>query len=173
MKNEFEIRGEITVIFLKTKERKTLETLIDTKDLNKLKGIKFRPYFEKKNNSYYAIASIKSNTNKCGWATLQLHRLIMDTPSNLTVDHINHNTLDNRKINLRNVTHAENCQNKNVQRNSKTGVRGVHKHSKNNSWIAQLEVNGKKVYLGSYKSIEEANKAVIKGRKELLPYSKD
>jgi hypothetical protein len=172
LKNEYEVREEITAIFLKTKDGKTIETLIDTEYLPKLQNIKFRAYYEKNNGEYYAIASVKTDKAKSGWTTLQLHRLIMDTPKNLTVDHINHDTLDNRKSNLRNITHAQNCQNKKgAQGNSKSGIRGVHKHSKNNRWVAQLGAPGKKIYLGSFVSKEEAEKAVIEARKELMPYA--
>lgn len=41
-----------------------------------------------------------------------IHRFVMDTPAHLTVDHINHDKMDNRKSNLRNVTIQENLKNK-------------------------------------------------------------
>jgi hypothetical protein len=173
MKNEYEVIGDITVIHIQCKG-KQLKTIIDTEDLPRLDGMKFRGYYEKKNGTetYYAIASVKSNSNNSGWSTVQLHRLLMETPKDLTVDHINNNTLDNRKTNLRNITHKNNCQNrKGSQVNSKSGIRGVHKHSKNNSWIAQIKTNGQKIYLGSFKTKEEAEKTVINARAKMLPYS--
>jgi hypothetical protein len=47
-----------------------------------------------------------------GASTLYMHRLIAKTPKGMETDHINRNRLDNRESNLRNVTHAENCQNR-------------------------------------------------------------
>lgn len=42
---------------------------------------------------------------------VRLHRIITDAPEGLEVDHINHDPLDNRKVNLKVCTHAENMQN--------------------------------------------------------------
>ena len=173
MKNEYEVLGETTIIHIQCKG-KQLKTIIDTEDLPKLDGMKFRGYYEKKNGAetYYAIATVKRKTNKSGNATVQLHRIIMDTPKGLTVDHINNDTLDNRKVNLRNITHAQNCQNRRgCQINSKSGIRGVHRHTKNNRWIASIHSNKERIYLGSFKTKEEAEKVVIEARKEIFPYS--
>lgn len=43
---------------------------------------------------------------------IKMHRFIMNTPKGLCVDHINHNTLDNRRSNLRNVTYSQNSINR-------------------------------------------------------------
>jgi hypothetical protein len=59
--------------------------------------------------------------------TYLLHRVIMAAPAGMSVDHINHDTLDNTRANLRVCTHKENQNNRRgAQRNSTTGVRGVH-----------------------------------------------
>jgi hypothetical protein len=173
MKNEYEVIGDITVIHIQCKG-KQLKTIIDTEDLPKLDGMKFRGYFEKKNGeeTYYAIATVRTNLTKSKSTTVQLHRLIMNTPKGLTVDHINNDTLDNRKANLRNVTHAQNCQNRRgCQINSSSGIRGVHKHKKNNRWVASIKSKENKFYLGSFKTKEEAEKVVIEARRKIFPYS--
>jgi len=74
----------------------------------------------------YAAVSIRfwgDNYN-----TVMVHRLIMgDPPEGMDeVDHINHDGLDNRRSNLRWVTHAQNMSNRRVSKNSASGVVGVH-----------------------------------------------
>lgn len=143
--------------------------MIDTEDLERISELnaKFYPYEEKKNNTFYAVAAPKCKTNKSGFTMVQLHRLIMETPKGLVVDHINHNTLDNRKCNLRNVTIIRNSQNrKGAQIDSKSGVRGVHFNQRLNKWIAQITVNKVKKYLGCYQDIKEAERVVELAREK-------
>lgn len=78
------------------------------------------------------------------------------------IDHINHIRNDNRWVNLRDVTHVENQQNKNVQKNNSSGVAGVHWDKRSKKWWARIGVNGKIVSLGYYKNKTDA----VKARKE-------
>lgn len=91
--------------------------------------------------------------------TFSLHRFIMGSiPNDHTiVDHINSNTLDNRKSNLRKCTAAENSRNRGLQKNNKSGIKGVRR-VKNGKWIAQIKVNNQVIYLGSFDSPEKAKK---------------
>jgi hypothetical protein len=57
--------------------------------------------------------------------SFNLHRLIMDPPKGMMVDHINGDGLDNRKCNLRICTAAQNAANRRMHRKSKTGYVGV------------------------------------------------
>ena len=77
--------------------------LIDIEDSEKVKDFKW--YIDK--NEY-----IVSKCKKTGHKGLYLHRFIMNCPEDMVVDHINHNTLDNRKSNLRICTQHENTFNK-------------------------------------------------------------
>jgi len=168
-KNNYKICGDKTYIELQRKSGEILITVIDTEDLERISktNFKFYPYEEKKNNTFYAVAAPKSEINKSGFTMVQLHRLIMNTPKGLVVDHVNHDPLDNRKCNLRNVSIIRNSQNrKGAQKDSKSGIRGVHFNKKINKWIAQITVNKEKKYLGCYSDIDIAEKVATEAREK-------
>lgn len=66
------------------------------------------------------------------------------------IDHINHDRLDNRIINLREATHEENQRNKTMQLNNKSGVTGVSFHKPTSKWRSHIQVNGKSIHLGLF-----------------------
>ena len=72
------------------------------------------------------------------------------------IDHINRNPLDNRKCNLRVVTQLENTWNRGICKRNKSGVNGVYKHK--NKWGVAINYKRKRIYLGLYETIEEAEK---------------
>lgn len=105
-----------------------------------------------------------------------MHRQIMellDTPVSVQVDHIDGNGLNNRRRNLRVVTHAENMQNRKIQKNNKSGIRGVHWEKSKNRWRAQAGLNGHLYRLGTFKTPEDAERAVMAWRAEHMPYAVD
>jgi hypothetical protein len=93
---------------------------------------------------------------------LGLHRMIMDSPNDKLVDHINHNIIDNRKENLRIVTNSQNQHNRKIGRNNKSGHKGVNWQKAVNRWVAKIRIDYKVIWLGSFDNIEDA----IKARKE-------
>jgi len=166
--NEYEIRGDITAIKLRRKNG-SIETIIDTKDLVKVKSFRgsWYPRWNETTKSFYVQGSLVINDKRI---TPRLHRWIMDTPDNLCVDHINHNTLDNRRSNLRNVTRAENQQNiKEIIQTNKSGYRGVSWHSPGKKWRARSRVNGSEVHLGLFSDINEAAKVACDFRIANMP----
>ena len=64
------------------------------------------------------------------------------------VDHINHDGLDNRKENLRVVTHAQNCRNRSKSKNKSSQYKGVTWNSQGKNWRATITANGKYIHLG-------------------------
>lgn len=112
-----------------------------------------------KTNRGYAIAH---NGNK----RLLAHLLIMGKKDGYEVDHFNRNKLDNRRENLRFVTHIENLHNVDplslLKNNPATGV-SVNKSCKSYiSYAAYIRVDGKKKHLGCFRTLDEA----IRARKE-------
>ena len=88
--------------------------------------------------------------------TILMHRIIVNVPEDMETDHINHNKLDNRRENLRICTHAENSKNRSIQVNDQSGFKGIYWHKQNHKWVAQISVDGKCLYLGSFDSPKEA-----------------
>lgn len=100
-----------------------------------------------------------------------LHRLIANADIGDYVDHINHNTLDNRKENLRIVSFSENMLNrKGAQVNNSSRYRGVHKNGKG-KWVARVIIQGVTYRLGTFECSEEANEVVTQFRRQYVPHS--
>jgi len=85
----------------------------------------------------------------CVTKGLFLHHLIIGKPpQGLLTDHKNRDRLDNRDENLRFVTPQVNCINRNVLKNTYSGIKGVTYHKKRKIWRAQIKINGKMIQLG-------------------------
>tara|TARA_A100001011_G_scaffold385744_2_gene460282 strand:+ start:2091 stop:2606 length:516 start_codon:yes stop_codon:yes gene_type:complete len=98
-----------------------------------------------------------------------VHRVIMDAPKGMDVDHINGDSLDNRKENLRLCTRSENCRNKKVRADSKSGFKGVYqtKNGRFQAYIGDPSKISRNIKLGTYDTPEEAARAYDKRALEL------
>ena len=72
------------------------------------------------------------------------------------VDHINTDSLDNRIVNLRLATTAENSRNRGLRADNTSGIKGVSWSKRSQKWLAHLGHNGKLLHLGLFDTIEEA-----------------
>ena len=95
--------------------------------------------------------------------SIRQHRLIMGLKKgdNLFIDHINHNTHDNRKSNLRLCTNQENCMNQNTSKRNTSGKSGISWRKDNNKWRVRIYKNYKCYTIGQFDTYEEAYKARI------------
>lgn len=101
--------------------------------------------------------------SRINYKLVRLHRFIMNVEDSKTiVDHANHNTLDNRKNNLRIVTRSQNNMNKELSSNNHSGVAGVMWDKDNMKWMAYITKNYHRKHLGYYENFEDA----VKVRKE-------
>ena len=82
--------------------------------------------------------------------TIRMHRLMVNTPNGLETDHINGNPLDNRRKNLRIVTHSQNIFNKKLGKNNTSGFKGVVWRKDRKNWLARIYINKKLTHLGSF-----------------------
>ena len=81
------------------------------------------------------------------------------------IDHINGNILDNRIKNLRAVSRCQNMKNAKMNSKNTSGYNGVFWNKKNKKWIAQIEVDKKRKYLGSFDDIRCALAARLEAQR--------
>lgn len=93
---------------------------------------------------------------------LWLHKFIMNAPDNMEVDHINGDTLDNRKANLKICTHLENMQNYHKPKTNTSGYKNVYWQPQVKKWQVKAIRNKINKSYGLYDSLDEAAK-VAKG----------
>lgn len=131
--NKYDLSGDYGIGWTSNTDE---EFYFDLEDYDKIKD-----YCWYENDSGYLI------TEK----NIRFHRLILDIRNRqFVVDHINHKTLDNRKINLRVCTQFENSK------NTTTKYSGVYFNKDKNKWVASISYNYKSIYLGAFENFEDA-----------------
>lgn len=175
MKNEYKIIDNMVIIYLKKRTGEVFETIIDLDDLEKVKKLNFswNAAWYKKIGGYYAAATeyLGMINGKPKYKTHLLHRMILSPNDKQCVDHKNHDTLDNRKENLRLSTKVTNSKNRSGKnKNNSTGYRNVSYDKTNDKYIVQLQIDKKNVTLGRFDDVHEAGKVAKEMRKK---YYKD
>ena len=141
------------------KNRGKFIALVDDDDYDLLN--QFRWYVAKRNHTNYAERDRAISGKKS-----LMHRLIMNAPIGLQVDHKDHNGLNNQKSNLRICTSQQNNMNSRVKRNATSKYLGVHY---DRGYIrASIIFNYKITRLGYFKTEEDAARAYDKKAKELF-----
>ncbi len=110
------------------------------------------------NSHGYAVrarSKYKDEPTSSGGCTIKMHNVIM--PDGKIVDHINRNSLDNRRINLRYVTHSQNMWNRSKHVNNTSGFVGVSFHKSSGKWQTSIQAYGKRKHLGKFDTPEEAS----------------
>lgn len=88
-----------------------------------------------------------------------MHRLLLDAPAGLHVDHRDGDGLNNRRSNIRLATIAQNQHNRGPATRNTSGCKGVTWDKQGKKWQAQIEVNRKNIYLGRFLDKLDAAKA--------------
>jgi hypothetical protein len=115
--------------------------LVDEVDFERINAYRWIASLDKRVNSYYAVRCFNGKI-------IQMHREILGAGKGMHVDHKNHDTLDNRRCNIREATPAQNQWNQ-KNRVDSNGYRGVYFEG-SRGWRARIAVNGKRIHLGTF-----------------------
>lgn len=135
-------------------------SIIDLDDLSTIGKYKWRSKYNKSNDTFTAVTSFRNNGKV---ETIIMHRLIMDAPKGMVVNHINHDTLDNRKSNLRLCNY---CDSSATMKLTNKKTKGIYWRKNKGYFEVRLMRKGKIVYLGHRKTELEAGKLYNKGAKK-------
>lgn len=145
--NNYDLSGEYGVGWTSNTNK---EFYFDLEDYNKIKDYCWREDITQFN--YSALKAIVDDKS-----TLMHH--VLGFPN---CDHKNRNALDNRKENLRQCSHDENCRNRSKRSDNTSGVIGVSWYKRNQTWKAYISLNKKLVHIGYFTNKEDAIKARLK-----------
>lgn len=137
--------------------------LVDDEDFLRINQFKWHARWHEQTQSYYAQRMTSRKLGK--QRSIQMHREVLGASVGVQVDHINCDTLDNRRSNLRLATNAQNVMNSGVRCDNKSGFKGVTKDR--DRWSARITLSGKTMRLGSFRTPEEAHAAYCAAAKAL------
>jgi hypothetical protein len=125
--------------------------IVDDEDFDWLSHWHWWAHYKKERHVFYARRSQRLNGRIRHFS---MSREILNADSNQLVDHINHNTVDNRRSNLRLCNHTGSSCNRRIHSNNQSGFLGVRRQDK--KYSATICLNGKDYHLGRFDTAEEA-----------------
>jgi hypothetical protein len=145
----------VNYIEIKHKTKGTFKVFFDEEDTNIVESYSWRVKIKQGSQNYYAACNIVIDGKR---TVRYMHQLFLSDAK--YVDHINRNSLDNRRENLRSITPTQNSQNaKKRKKPSTSKFKGVHWHKRSRTWYATITTDYKQNHLGSFKVEEDAAKA--------------
>lgn len=138
--------------------------LVDDEDFAKLQGCAWQAGVVPGRKAVYANGRVP-NSGKRGKHVI-MHRVIMDAPPGVDVDHIDGNGLNNQRSNLRLCSRKDNLRNRGALSRNTSGYKGVTWSKKKKKWYAQIRVDGKNKSLGFHDDIQAAALAYQDAAKE-------
>jgi hypothetical protein len=133
-----------------------LYTIVDLSDYYLLGNFHWCAKRDRRN--LYAVRFLNEPDKQA--TIVSLHRIILNSPPNLLVDHKNGHTLDNRRENLRLATRSQNVHNK-CKTQSKTSSKfiGVSFEKRRGRWDVRIRHEGKQIWIGTFDNEIDAAKA--------------
>lgn len=131
---------------------------VDDDDFPLLSKPTWQASYDKKRGVFLASRGVWNSLAKKP-KTVLMAREIAKPKGRNQVDHINHDTLDNRKDNLRICTRSQNAMNQQKQNNNTSGFKGVCWSKHNRKWVSRIVLEGKTIHIGGFNSREDAGRA--------------
>ena len=131
--------------------------IVDAEDFERLNQFKWQAHRIPDTQSFRAARnSSRKDGKRC---LIYMHREVMKAPMGALVDHRHHNTLDNRKSQLRLANRSQSQCNRKIPTNNTSGFKGVSWYKAGEKWSAQIQIHGKQKHLGYFLSAEDAHEA--------------
>lgn len=150
------------VILCESRKYGNKEVVIDSEDWERVR--KYRWYIHLDSSGIVYVYANKKDEDRI--KIIKLHRFIMNCPARKVVDHVDHNTCDNRKENMRICTKQQNNMNRRKGSANSSGFKGVVWHKQAQKWMAFIKVDRKHIYLGlfddKHKAAQKYNETAIK-----------
>jgi len=140
-------------------------TILDEEDYYRLRSFKWIVHGSgRSGENLYAVRFKLVEPYKT--TLVSMHREIMKPTDNRFVDHINCNSLDNRRSNLRFVTRTQNGQNRRKKKNTTSRFVGVNFSKPESKWRCRISYQGKRIQLGRFASEIAAARAYDQAAKK-------
>ena len=143
-KNKIECSGEACFLLVHKKGRGDFRVLFDREDLERVSAHQWCL-------SYGGKLTGKTKFYPFNFIVGKLHQFIMGKKDGLVVDHIDGDTLNNRRSNLRHITQQQNLWNT-------PSYKGYYFSKDRKKWRVEVRENGKKKVIGNFETEEEARK---------------
>lgn len=154
--NTFVIEGTICRIGIFNRKCKQIaEAIVDAEDYSLVKKFKWSL-----NTSKYGVYVVTG----AGKNRIRLHSLVMGIFDSQMIDHEDHNTMDNRKTNLRECSRGQNRQNSKISLINNSGVKNAFWDKKHKKWKVSITANKKRHYIGRFANLSDAKQAAIEAR---------
>jgi HNH endonuclease len=142
--------------------------LIDDKDYEMISRFKWQALW-RPNRRLFVAGSCNWDPGQKRAITTLMHRLILDAPKGLFVDHVDGNCLNNQRSNLRLCTNRQNSQNRwRLHSNNTSGYKGVSQRKDSGKFFAYITFDSLKIHLGCFATAEEAARAYDKVASKLF-----
>jgi hypothetical protein len=142
--------------------------LIDEEDYDLVSQYRWHAHSARGGERWYAHTTVSTKQKHPRQTTLTMHRLLLDAPKGLLVDHADGDGLNNTRGNIRLASESQNGANSKISDGFTSRYKGVQRHKLNGRWRATICVNRVRNHLGYFASEVDAARAYDEAARELF-----